>query len=60
MKSRIINGLDYDVSKTIEPFKGNTIITSIDVVFRRKVPSQNVPHWIKEREMRAKVRSGEC
>jgi hypothetical protein len=42
--------LHCDPSKTIEPYKGNTIIESLDAVFRRKVPMQHVPHWLKEKK----------
>lgn len=38
--------LHCDVKQIIEPFTGNTIIESIDVVFRRKIPAQNVPFWL--------------
>ena len=40
--------LHCDTAKVIEPLKGNTIIEKIDVVFRRKVPPQNVPRWLRE------------
>lgn len=40
-----LNLVNCDITQFIEPFKGNTIIESIDVVFRRKLPPQNVPHW---------------
>ncbi len=39
--------LHCDHTKVIEPFKGNTVIESLDVVFRRKIPIQNVPRWLK-------------
>jgi hypothetical protein len=42
-----LNLLHCDVTKEIEPFKGNTIIGSLDIVFRRKVPLQNVPKWLR-------------
>jgi hypothetical protein len=45
-----LNLLHCDTTKIIEAFKGNTIIESFDIVFRRKVPPQNVPHWLKERQ----------
>ena len=45
-----LNLLRCDTTKIIEPFKGNTIIESLDIVFLRKVPSQNVPQWAKERK----------
>lgn len=37
-----------DTTKVIEIGKGNTIIEDLGVVFRRKVPPQNVPKWLKE------------
>jgi len=40
--------LHCDITKFVEPFKGNTVIESLDIVFRRKVPPQNVPHWINQ------------
>lgn len=40
--------LHCDTTKVIEPFKGNTILESLDVVFRRKIPIQNVPKWIHQ------------
>lgn len=39
--------LHCDVTKIIEAGSGNTIIEALDVVFRRKVPPQNIPHWIR-------------
>lgn len=41
-----LNLLRCDTTKRIEPLTGNTVIESLDVVFRRKVPPQNVPKWI--------------
>lgn len=38
-----------DITKFVEPYKGNTVIESLDIVFRRRVPPQNVPHWIREK-----------
>jgi hypothetical protein len=38
--------LHCDITKIIDPWKGNTVIENIDVVFRRKIPPQNVPHWV--------------
>jgi hypothetical protein len=43
-----LNLLHCDVTKFVEPFRGNTIIESLDVVFRRKIPAQNIPHWLKD------------
>jgi hypothetical protein len=43
-----LNLLHCDVSKVVIPGLGNTIIESLDIVFRRKVPPQNVPHWLKD------------
>jgi hypothetical protein len=40
--------LHCDTTKAIEPFKGNTIIESVDIVFRRKVPAQHVPKWLRD------------
>ena len=40
--------LHCDTTKVLKPFSGNTIIESIEVVFRRKVPVQNVPKWLSE------------
>jgi hypothetical protein len=37
-----------DITKFIESWKGNTVIESLDIVFRRRIPLQNVPHWLKE------------
>lgn len=42
-----LNLLHCDVTKLVEPFRGNTIIDSMDVVFRRKIPPQNLPKWIR-------------
>lgn len=39
--------LHCDTTKVIEPFKGNTVIESIAVVFRRRLPPQNVPRWLR-------------
>ena len=36
-----------DARKIIEPFTGNTIIDQFDCVFRRKVPAQNVPKFLR-------------
>lgn len=44
-----LNLLHCDTAKVVEPFKGNTVIESLHVVFRRKVPMQHVPHWLKDR-----------
>lgn len=41
-----LNLLHCDITKFIEAWKGNTVLESIDVVFRRKIPPQNIPHWI--------------
>lgn len=40
--------LHCDTTKTVEPFKGNTIIDAVKIIFRRKVPIQNVPKWIHQ------------
>jgi hypothetical protein len=40
--------LHCDTSKVVEPFKGNTILESLKIVFRRQVPRQQVPKWLKE------------
>jgi hypothetical protein len=40
--------LHCDVAKEIQPYQGNTIIESLDVVFRRKVPPQHQPKWLRE------------
>jgi hypothetical protein len=40
--------LHCDITKQIEPFQGNTVLEQLDVVFRRKVPAQNVPRWIRQ------------
>lgn len=37
--------LRCDTSKIIEPYTGNTIIETRDVVFRRRVPSIHMPRW---------------
>lgn len=42
-----LNLLHCDTAKEVEPFRGNTIIESLDVVFRRKVPIQNIPRWLR-------------
>jgi hypothetical protein len=39
--------LHCDTTMEIVPFKGNTIIESVDVVFLRKVPPQNTPGWMR-------------
>ena len=39
--------LHCDTSKIIEAYKGNTIIEQVSVIFRRKIPPQNVPHWLR-------------
>ena len=40
--------LHCDTAKFIESGMGNTIINNLTVVFRRKIPPQNVPRWLKE------------
>lgn len=40
--------LHCDTTKVVQPLKGNTVIESLAIVFRRKVPLQNVPVWLKE------------
>lgn len=40
--------LHCDTTKIIEPGKGNTVLETLEVVFRRKVPLQHVPKWLKE------------
>ncbi len=47
-----LNLLHCDTQKEIVPFRGNTIIESLDIVFRRRLPRQNVPHWIRAGEPR--------
>ena len=43
-----LNLLHCDVTKFIEPYKGNTIIEARDIVFRRKVRVIHLPKWLKE------------
>jgi len=45
-----LNLLHCDVTKEIIAGTGNTIIESLDVVFRRKIPPQNTPRWLKNQE----------
>lgn len=40
-----LNLLRCDTTMIIEPYKGNTIIESLDVVFRRKVPAGHYAAW---------------
>jgi hypothetical protein len=40
--------LRCDVKKYIKPWTGNTVIESLDIVFRRKVQSTHTPRWLKE------------
>ena len=42
-----LNLLHYDRRKYIKPLTGNTIIESIYVVFRRKVPSGHTRAWVR-------------
>jgi hypothetical protein len=46
-----LNLLHCDITKIVIPLQGNTIIESLNIVFRRRVPAQNVPHWIKDRDL---------
>ena len=39
--------LQCNQKKFIKPGTGNTVIERIDVVFRRKVPPQNYPRWLR-------------
>lgn len=39
--------LHCDTSKIIVPWTGNTVIESRDVVFRRRVPHQNWPRFLR-------------
>lgn len=42
-----LNLMHCDTTQEIIPFRGNTIIESLAVVFRKKVPMQHVPRWLK-------------
>jgi hypothetical protein len=42
-----LNLLHCNITEVIKPGTGNTVIESVDVVFRRKIPVQNVPRWMK-------------
>lgn len=46
-----LNLLHCDTAKIVEPFTGNTIIDARDIVFRRKLPPQNVPRWIQDADV---------
>lgn len=37
-----------DPSKDVIPWTGNTIIESMKVIFRRRIPRQNIPRWLAE------------
>lgn len=39
--------LHCDTSKIIVPWRGNTVIESLDIVFRRRVPCQNWPKFLR-------------
>lgn len=39
--------LRCDTSKVIKPWTGNTVIEKMDVVFRRRVPRQNWPWFLR-------------
>src|SRR5690348_6254239 len=41
-----LNLLHCDTTKVIEPFKGNTVLESVNIVFRRKIPFQQLPRWL--------------
>jgi hypothetical protein len=43
--------LHCDITKFVEAYRGNTIIENLSIVFRRKIPPQNVPHWIRSTEL---------
>lgn len=40
--------LRCDISKVIVPWTGNTVIEKLDVVFRRRVPPQNLPKFLRQ------------
>lgn len=48
-----LNLLHCDTTKEIVPFMGNTVIESMEIVFRRKVPAQHVPRWLKGTDAKA-------
>jgi hypothetical protein len=39
--------LHCNTRKKIKPFTGNTIIEQREVVFRRRLPFRQTPHWFK-------------
>jgi hypothetical protein len=39
--------LRCDTTKIVESFQGNTVIEDLDIVFRRKIPKQNWPKWLR-------------
>lgn len=39
--------LHCDISKVIVPWTGNTVVDKQDIVFRRKVPRQNYPKFLR-------------
>jgi hypothetical protein len=39
--------LHCDTEKVVIPYRGNTVIKSLRIVFRRKIPAQHIPKWLR-------------